>query len=980
MIEANRPIGGEASPPIGDDRNSRRVADQAAIARHLIAVGHADGSSRFFHTRFDRFPQGVDLRREARPLTTQDSKMTSRKFHMVHSAWSVAVSLAVLGLLSTAAFAQNGRPAPRDASPTVVESNDDREASRETARDRNRARPRDREREADSDNGPNRRPGRSNDMVKLAFNDVGVDEVIPFIVETTGKVVMPVNVQILRGRRITIVNDEWISRDQALDLLFTAFRLNGVGVIEKEDVIIIDQLDTIITNVDLPVFDATQDILHRTDRGTIIIKMFQIENANAEGIGERVAEVIPDYARLSIDANSNQIIVMGDIGLCQQVQRLISELDYNYVSVETKTFRLAYADANEVADNIFDLFDGGGATVIMPGAQPRQQRGRTQAQRGQAQQQASSTPVATGPIVEMRLTVNIAQNTVTVQSDPEMIEQVSTLIDHHWDLPRPTGSAKVYTLEHTDPLKMRDLLRELLTGTGGGGAAGGGRQAARQAGGGGGRSDVAQTIGGIYRIDAYPDSNQLVVLSKTEDNLDFLDHVVESLDQPSTVGMPVVVELKHANAVSLTEELNALLSEAGSGVTLPRPPRGLTAEGIGSAAEGGGGRIGGEDGQRADIQFPWQAGRQPEGQAPESSLVGRVRVVPIVRQNAIAVLAPPAHRDAVIDLIEYFDRPGRQVMISAVIAEVVLTDELSFGLRLSNSDTILGGGNPDFRIGGGLGVDTTRDDIFGSAFTASVLDFNFSVNLALQALAQKTNVRILQEPRVFTADNQEAVFFDGQDIPFITNTVITDIGTVNESFEYRAVGVQLNVRPRITVERDVDLEINLELSSIVPGQTLFGGFIIDRRTTQTNIIVKNGQTIVLSGILKDSESKITRKVPLLGDIPLIGEIFTSRENQQTTTELIAFITPIVVDNPSENEENFNVSERENLRRLARPMAEQAKETQNIRDRIVDPRTLIKPSPSLEEALNNHQDQQDESARPEPAPVPEEDPFDPIQSE
>ncbi len=904
--------------------------------------------------------------------------MTSRKFFMAHSARSAAVSLAVLCFLSSGVVAQNGRPAPRDASPTVVEDNDAQASGREAARDRDRMRPRDRE--ARNDNGPNRRPGRSNDMVKLAFNDVGVDEVIPFIVETTGKVVMPVNVQILRGRRITIVNDEWISRDQALDLLFTAFRLNGVGVIEKEDVIIIDQLDTIITNVDLPVLDATQDILHRTDRGTIIIKIFQIENANAEGIGERVEEIIPDYARLSVDANSNQIIVMGDIGLCQQVQRLIYELDYNYVSVETKTFRLAYADANEVADNIFELFDGGGATVIMPGAQPRQQRGRTQAQRGQAQQ-AAGTPVATGPIVEMRLTVNIAQNTVTVQSDPEMIEQVSNLIEYHWDLPRPSGSAKVYTLEHTDPLKMRDLLRELLTGAGGGGAAGrqgGTRQGG--GGGGGGRSDVAQTIGGIYRIDAYPDSNQLVVLSKTEDNLDFLDHVVESLDQPSTVGIPVVVELKHANAVSLTEELNALLSEAGAGVTLPRPPRGLSAEGIGSASEGGGGRIGGEEGQRADIQFPWQRGRQPEGQAPESSLVGRVRVVPIVRQNAIAVLAPPAHRDAVIDLIEYFDRPGRQVMISAVIAEVVLTDELSFGLRLSNSDTILGGGNPDFRIGGGLGVDTTRDDIFGSAFTASVLDFNFSVNLALQALAQKTNVRILQEPRVFTADNQEAVFFDGQDIPFITNTQVTDIGTVNESFEYRAVGVQLNVRPRITVERDVDLEINLELSSIVPGQTLFGGFIIDRRTTQTNIIVKNGQTIVLSGILKDSESQITRKVPLLGDIPLIGEIFTSRENQQTTTELIAFITPIVVDNPSENEENFNVSERENLRRLVRPMSEQAKETQNIRDRIVDPRTLIEPSPSLEEALNNHRDERDESGRPEPAPVPEEDPFEPIQSE
>ncbi len=891
--------------------------------------------------------------------------MTWRTILPARSPWSLVVPFALLGVMANPhALAQNDRPAPRDPSPTVVDNGaqPDRDANRpREARERNgNARP-DRNRGLSRDNGPNRRPPRD-DMVKLAFNDVGVDETIPFIVETTGKVVMPVNLQVLRGRRITIVNDEWVSREAALDLLFTAFRLNGVGVIEKEDVIILDQLDTIITNVDLPVFDAGQDILNRTDRGTIIIKIFQVENANAESIGERIQEVIPDYARLSVDSNSNQIVVMGDIGLCQQVQRLIYELDYNYVTVETTTFRLAYADANEVADNIFDLFEGGGATVIAPGTQQRpQQRGGTRGQQQQrGGQQATGTPVATGPIVEMRLTVNIPQNTVTVQSDPEMIEQITMLINDHWDLPRPSGSAKVYTLEHTDPIKVRDLLRELLVGGpagGGGGTRAGGGGGGRA--GNGGRSDVGQIIGGLYRIEAYTDSNQIVVLSKTEDNLNFLDDIIARIDQPSDVGMPVVVELKHANAVELTEELNALLSEAGAGVRLPRPASGLTAESIGSAAgEGGGGqRLGGDNGQRADIEFPWQRGRPAEDMTPESSIIGRVRVVPIVRQNAIAVLAPPAHRDAVVDLIEYFDRPGRQVMISAVIAEVVLTDELAFGLRLSNSDTILGGGLPDYRVGGSLGVDTTQEDVFGSAFTASVLDFNFSVNLALQALAQKTNVRILQEPRVFTADNQEAVFFDGQDIPFITNTQITDIGTVNESFEYRAVGVQLNVRPRITVERDVDLEINLELSSIVPGQTLFGGFIIDRRTTQTNLIVKNGQTIVLSGILKDSESQITRKVPFLGDIPLLGEIFTSRENQKTTTELIAFITPIVVDNPSENEDNFNIVERENLRRLARPMQEQAREIQDIRDRIVDPRTLIKPSPSLDEAIESQQQNQ-----------------------
>ncbi|MCZ6655039.1 MAG: type II and III secretion system protein, partial [Planctomycetota bacterium] len=144
-----------------------------------------------------------------------------------------------------------------------------------------------------------------------------------------------------------------------------------------------------------------------------------------------------------------------------------------------------------------------------------------------------------------------------------------------------------------------------------------------------------------------------------------------------------------------------------------------------------------------------------------------------------------------------------------------------------------------------------------------------------------------------------------------------------------AVGIMLNVRPQITVEKDVDLEINLELSSIVPGQVLFGGFIVDRRETTTQIIVKNGQTIVLSGILRDTESQITRKIPILGDIPLLGELFTSRETAKSRTELLVFITPVVVDNPSENDTNFNVGERQRLEELTRPLKEQARSREPV---------------------------------------------------
>jgi general secretion pathway protein D len=114
--------------------------------------------------------------------------------------------------------------------------------------------------------------------------------------------------------------------------------------------------------------------------------------------------------------------------------------------------------------------------------------------------------------------------------------------------------------------------------------------------------------------------------------------------------------------------------------------------------------------------------------------------------------------------------------------------------------------------------------------------------------------------------------------------------------------------------------------------------VFDRRETTTQIIVQDGQTIVISGILRDFESRVQRKVPLLGDIPLVGELFKSWENQTSRTELLAFITPIVVDNPQENDENFNERARKRLKDLSEPLKEQKRKEpeEQIRRRLLQP--------------------------------------------
>ena len=772
---------------------------------------------------------------------------------------------------------------------------------------------------------PNRREVPEGDVI-LAFDDVSVEETLDFIAATTGKVIIPVNLTALRTKKITLHNDSPVDRSIALDMLFTAFRLNDVGVIERPDIIIIGLLDQTLNDIgDIPVLGVDDDVMPRSDRGTLVIKVFEVERTEAAVIGDRISEMFPDYGLLTVDPISNQIVILGDIGLCQQVQQLIDQLDRVWQSGRLKTFRLRYADASEIADNIYDLFQDDGT---------QRATGSTQARGRQPARTQQST--STTDLVELRLTVNVQQNSVTVEAEPEDMDRIAELIVTEWDVPRPDGTSKLYVLKYSDPVKVRNLLQEIL-GTGSTTATAG-----RQGQGNAARAGAADAISGVYRFEAYPDKNALLVLSKTEESFGFLDSIIAAVDEPSAVGLPRIVELKHASAISLAQELNALLAPAGVSATISRPDTGLSGEGF-SSAEGGSTSSSTEEG--GEMSFPWQQGgaSSSDEQSPESSLIAKIRIVPIVRQNALAILAPPAYIEAIVDTITHFDRPSRQVMISATIAAVTLTDELNLGLRWGSGVTA--SGDNSIEMAGDLTgtVDDILSGIFdgGATFTLSG-EGNNNLGIVLDALAKLTNVRIIQQPRAFTADNQEAIFFNGKEVPVQTSTETTTTGLVG-GFEYRDVGVMLNVRPRITTHGDVDLTINVEISEV---ESDAGGVgdnpIFARRQVRSQILVHDGQTVLIGGLLKEREEKIKRKIPLLGDIPFLGDLFTSVDDQTIREELIVFVTPVVVEQPTVNDTNYNEDFLQRLHEITLPLDEQverikdAGDSEFLHQRLQDP--------------------------------------------
>ena len=329
---------------------------------------------------------------------------------------------------------------------------------------------------------------------------------------------------------------------------------------------------------------------------------------------------MPVLSTASWTTSMNESAVMSRWSFQETMKReLIAELDDSYVTPETRTFRLRWADANEIAQNILDLFDETGTTTA--GARgttrtrrPTQQRGRT------PQPQQTSTTTGVRPMVELRATVNVQTNSVTIQSAADVMEQVTDLIYNYWDLPRPQGTAKVYVLKYTDPLVIRDLLDNILGGGGGRGAQPGGQRRGGATGAAGGRSGGQQS-GSIYTVEALSDSNSLVVICKTEEGFDFLDNLIYQLDQPSDIGMPLLIPLLHADAVRVTEVLNVLLTEAGGGAT------GITIPDSGLSGAGGGATSG-------------QAGAGETGGGLGSGRAGSGPAGPLLRLQHIAFLRP----------------------------------------------------------------------------------------------------------------------------------------------------------------------------------------------------------------------------------------------------------------------------------------------------------------------------------------------------
>ena len=298
--------------------------------------------------------------------------------------------------------------------------------------------------------------------------------------------------------------------------------------------------------------------------------------------------------------------------------------------------------------------------------------------------------------------------------------------------------------------------------------------------------------------------------------------------------------------------------------------------------------------------------------------------------RSVIVVADDDTQKEVMKVIENLDRPKPQVLIKVLFAQVTLDKNLNFGLEGNYSFNV--GPQPLQQILSGLAssaTTTTASSVTSGTLTTTTTSPSLTtlipptsgvsssyglasqaagsflrVNTAtatatLYALAQKGDVNVLSRPSILARNNQQAVIVVGQEVPFITNSQITEAGQTINTVQYQDIGIILRVTPFISSGRTVEMIVSPEISSLssqtVPISNTVSVPVINKTSAETVVVTPDATTVVIGGMMQKQQLSSVDKIPILGDIPLLGYAFRHTVKSDEKTELLIFLTPYIVE-------------------------------------------------------------------------------------
>lgn len=462
-------------------------------------------------------------------------------------------------------------------------------------------------------------------------------------------------------------------------------------------------------------------------------------------------------------------------------------------------------------------------------------------------------------------------NLLIITTTESLLSRVSQIISMV-DVPGAREEIRLISVNYASVTDLAAKVSQVLQSQSSGGAAAAKRPARGQ--------PAAQAAPSEARIIADERTNTLIAIGDTQ-TLDRVEDLVAKLDVsvPQGAGKIQVYYLQNADADDLASVLSGIPLE--NSVSFSEPVAGQPA--------------------------PKQPVR-PQVKKSEISIIADPAT------NALVITATPEEYTALKMVIEKLDIPREQVMVEVLIAEISFTKTMELGVEWRIADDI--DGDAAVFAGSGFGQfdqvaanfpasapDGLVVGAIGETITFGDLEFP-SLGALISALKTDSDVNILSTPTIVTTDNKEAEIIVGQTVPFKTSEKFDSNNQPVVTFDYRDVGLNLKLTPQINSSNYVKLDIFTKLEALVSGtvgttQELAPTTL--KRQANTTVVVKNGNTVVIGGMIRDDKIENVSKVPIFGSLPLLGPLFRSQSSRSEKVNLLIFLTPHVISSSDQLE-------------------------------------------------------------------------------
>ncbi|MGQ9729741.1 MAG: secretin N-terminal domain-containing protein [Candidatus Zipacnadales bacterium] len=701
-------------------------------------------------------------------------------------------------------------------------------------------------------------PPNGDKLISMSFDQADIDHVLKFLAEQSGKtIVKEPSVQ----TKVTIVSTAKITVADAFRVLAALLSVKGFSMIQDDDIVrVVPKKSALQEQMEVRVGEGE---FARTDK--YVTHIIQIEHIDATKLQQDLKPLMPDEQGVLIsNADTNTLIAIGTEASVGRILDVVKALDTDRSEVQKiDVINLKYADAEELAQNLNELFqeDTGLAGL------PPEVRARIQAamNRGGGGPEGAAPITKEGGLIDLRGRVKIVAeqrtNSLFVAASEANLQTIKDIVAKVDVDMRPEIQAKIVPLQFADPETVAEQINQLYEDS---------SQFARRGG-----SIFSRMFGSSYSFGGYGRSTE-----RTEGLAG--NRVVPDLRTRSLI--VTADEENMAQILDLVKQLDisAEIEDVVKAIPLENAVAGEVAETLNNLIQG--------QSRRGGFFFFALLGssRSSGGEAPLDQLQ-EVNVVADEPTNTILLTGPPETFGTLERLIKQLDRRVPQVYIEVLIADVTLGKDDRLGIEWNLIDRNLLGHSS---ASGNLS--TSWEGLANVANGLSYSIISNSIQSFLRTLEKRSDVKILSSPNIIASDNTPATISIGEQIPYQASVTETSGGSIQQQVDFVDVSNTLDVTPHINQRERISLEVTQTVDALISFDEKLLAPRIAKREASTTVEVRDGQTIIIGGIISEQRSLTIQGVPILRKIPVLGSLFEDKRKETKRTELLVFLTPHII--------------------------------------------------------------------------------------